>query len=78
MWGDSGSMNILSGTHKQGKSILAGARDLASATQVERCALHHTRVPYLSDGGLAILRRRGGENLVDIRTTCIRLYLTGL
>ena len=56
----------------------SGARDAASATQVERCALHHTCVPYLSDGELAILRRRGGGNRVDIHTNCIRLYLTGL
>ena len=34
----------------------------------------------LSDSGgeLAILRRRGGGNLVDIHTNCIQLYLTGL
>ena len=36
------------------------ARDVASATQVECCALHLMHVLYLSDRGLAILRRRGG------------------
>ena len=49
----------------------SGARDAASATQAERCALHHMRVLYLSDGRLAVLRRRRGGNLVDIRTSCI-------
>ena len=51
----------------------SGAQDAASVTQAERCALHHMHVLYLSDGGLAILRRRKGGNLVDIRTSCIRL-----
>ena len=44
-----------------GEKRTSGARDAASATQAEHCALHHTRVPYLSDGELAVLsRRRGG------------------
>jgi hypothetical protein len=32
-----------------------------------------TRVPYLSDAVLAVRSRRRGGNLVDIRTSCIRL-----
>ena len=54
------------------------AWDAASATQAEHYALHLTHVPYLLDGRLAVLRRRGGKNLVDICTNCIQLYLTGL
>ena len=61
-----------------GEKRTSGARDTASATQAERCALHHTRVLYLLDGRLAILRRRRGGNLVNIHTNCIQLYLTGL
>ena len=61
-----------------GGKCTSRARDMASVTQVERCALHLMHVLYLSDGGLAILRRRRGGNLVDIRTNCIWLYLTGL
>ena len=49
----------------------SGAWDVASATQAERCALHHMCVLYLSNGGLAVLRRRRGGNLVDIHTDCI-------
>ena len=56
---------------KTGEKHTSGAWDAASATQVECCALHPTRVPYLLDGELAVLRRRGGGNLVDIRTDCI-------
>ena len=59
--------------HKQGGNVLAGAQDLASVTQVEHCALHLMHVLDLLDGRLAMLRRRGGENLVDIRTDCIQL-----
>ena len=44
-----------------GEKRTSGAQDAASATQVERCALHHTRVPYLSDRRLAVLSRRRGE-----------------
>ena len=54
-----------------GEKCTSGAWDAASATQAERCALHHTCVPYLSDGRLAVLSRRRGGNLVDIRTSCI-------
>ena len=32
----------------------SGAQDTASATQAERCALHHMCVLYLSDGKLAV------------------------
>ena len=64
--------------HETGEKRTSGAQDTASATQAEHCALHHMRVLYLSNGGLAVLRRRGGKNLVDICTSCIRLYLTGL
>ena len=56
-----------------GEKRTSGARDAASATQAECCALHHMRVPYLSDGVLAVLSRRRGGNLVNIRTSCIRL-----
>ena len=68
----SGSM-ALSGLGETGEKHTSRARDAASATQAECCALHHTCVPYLSDGVLAVLSRRKGGNLVDIRTSCIRL-----
>ena len=61
-----------------GEKHTSGAQDTASATQAERCALHHTRVPYLLDGvdgkkllsgGLLhtlprgqVCRRKGGQS----------------
>ena len=64
------SFNV-SGWGETGEKRTSGARDTASATQAEHCALHHTRVLYLSDGVLAILSKRKGGNLVDICTSCI-------
>ena len=66
-------MYILCQECVSGESILAGAQDLASVTQVECCALHLMCVLGLSDRRLAMLRRQGGENLVDIHTDCIQL-----
>ena len=54
-----------------GEKCTSRARDAASATQAEHCALHHMCVPYLLDRGLAVLRRRKGGDLVDICTSCI-------
>ena len=56
--------------HITRENVLVGAQDLASATQVEHCALHLTHVPYLSDRRLTQVEVRG-ENLVDICTDCI-------
>ena len=70
--GETGEGN-LSGLGQTGEGRTSGARDAASATQAERCALHHHACPVFVRQKLAVLSRRKGGNLVDIRTSCIRL-----
>ena len=58
---------------KPGEDVPAGLGTRPQRLRRSAVPCTTTCVPYLSDGVLAVRNRRRGGNLVDIRTSCIRL-----